>query len=124
MTRGFAVFCILILVGSFPACSGIEGPPENPIEEDTYINLLIELQLLKSYQESIPPDSVDVDSLKGLIFDKYGVTEQQFRVSHSLYQQQIDQQQQRVVRAIDSLKMEIGGEENMGMDSLRYGRNQ
>jgi len=121
MNRTAAAILALILLAGVSACSSVGGdaPPENLVEEDTYIHLLIELQLLRSYQESLPPDSLNVDSLKSVIFDKYGVTELQFRMSHSYYQRQVDEQKQRVVRAIDSLRMEIGGHEDAGFDTLK-----
>lgn len=121
MNRRFIGFLTMLLLSGTAACTGnvSDDPPENLIEEDTYINLLIELQLLKSYQESVPPDSTDIDSLKSLIFDKYNVSELRFRLSHAYYQKQVEEQRQRVVRAIDSLRKEIGGKPNAGLDSLK-----
>lgn len=94
-----------------PACSSEKKPPENLIKEDIYIDLLIELQLLSSYQKIIPADSVDIDSLTTVVFEKYSVSEKQFRNSHEYYQLQIKEQKQRIIKAIDRLKMEQVTEE-------------
>lgn len=121
MNRGLIGILIFFLLSGTAACTGYvnDDPPKNLIDEDTYINLLIELQLLKSYQESVPPDSTNIDSLKSLIFNKYNVSELVFRLSHDYYQKQVGEQRQRVVRAIDSLRKEIGGKSNVGLDSLK-----
>lgn len=126
MSKALTVLLTCALIAGIAACSdyATEAPPENLLKEDTYINLLIELQLLKSYQESIPPDSTDIDSLKNEIFDRYGATEQQFRISHDYYQIQVEEQRQRVIRAIDSLRMEVGGSESAGIDTLEGRRSQ
>ena len=121
MNRVWTGILALFLFSGAVACTGnvSDDPPEKLIDEDTYINLLIELQLLKSYQESVPPDSTNIDSLKSLIFDRYDVSELRFRLSHNYYQKQVEKQRQRVVRAIDSLRKEIGGKTNAGLDSLK-----
>ncbi|MDX1636988.1 MAG: DUF4296 domain-containing protein [Balneolaceae bacterium] len=98
----------LVFLGS---CSGPnDNPrPENLIDEDTYIDLMIELQLLRSYQTAVPEDSVRVkiDSLKNVVYRKYGVSEQQFMESHYYYQRQVEPQIDRITGAIDSLKMQM-----------------
>ncbi|MDX1617827.1 MAG: DUF4296 domain-containing protein [Balneolaceae bacterium] len=126
MSRGVTAIIALALLASISACSANDGvtPPENLIGEETYLHLLIELQLLKSYQEIVPPDSMNIDSLKKVIFNKYDVSEARFRKSHNYYQHQVGRQRQRVVRAIDSLRMEIGGRESIGLDSLKHRTGQ
>lgn len=94
------LFVCMLLAG----CMEEEPPPPDLIEEDTYIDLLVEMQLVKSYQEKVLPDSNLADSLMPKIMTKYEVTEDQFKRSHTYYQQQISEQQQRISEAIDRLR--------------------
>ncbi len=106
----FYLVLLLPLLGLITSCANNESPrPENLIPEDDYIELLIELQLLESYQESNPEDSakVNTDSLTQLIFDKYKVTRQQFVTSHEYYQREIKPQVDRIASAIDSLRKQM-----------------
>ncbi|MDR8392179.1 DUF4296 domain-containing protein [Aliifodinibius sp. S!AR15-10] len=112
MNNTFRTWLLLFpLVALLAGC--IEKPknpkPENLIPEDDYIDLLIELQLLKSYRASFPPDSAEpnIDSLKALIYDKYHVNEEQFLRSHRYFQSQVEPQVERVTNAIDSLKEQM-----------------
>ena len=94
-----ALFSGALLTG----CMHEESPPPDLIGEDTYIDLLVEMQLVKSYQERVLPDSSVTDSLIPKIMDRYGVTEDQFGRSHRCYQDQITEQQERINEAIDRL---------------------
>lgn len=101
-----SLFTGLLLIGILlDGCSYEESPP-NLIEEDTYINLLVEMQLVKTYRQGVPADSSKVDSLKQHIYAKYNVTEEQFRLSHEFYQQEPAKQKERVDMAIEQLRMD------------------
>lgn len=80
--------------------------PDNLIAEDTYIDLLVELQLLRSYAESKQTDSLTIDSLTSEVFDRYEVSDEVFRSSHNYYQQFPKQQIDRIEKAIERLKMD------------------
>lgn len=96
----------LLLFGCFlTGCEENPRPP-NLIEEDTYIDLLVELQLVKSYRESVPADSGVVDSLLKEVYKKYGISGEQFRISHIYYQEQYAEQKERVEQAIERLRMD------------------
>jgi hypothetical protein len=84
-------------------CHKYNKRPSDLIPQDQYINLLIELQLLKSYQIEQHPDSVKVDSLRKAIFAKYGVTKDQFKRSHLYYRRNVKQQTKRIQEAISRL---------------------
>lgn len=117
------IILVLAVAGMFLGCSeDVENQrPKNLIPEDTYIDLMIELQLLESYRTSIPKDSlkVNIDSLKNVIYDKYKVEEQQFLASHQYYQRQVKPQADRISNAIDSLKQQMV--KDGLMDSTRLG---
>ena len=80
--------------------------PKSLIDEDTYIDLMIELQLVRSYGESNSLDSLIVDSLTREIFQKYQVTDSTFVQSHRYYQTFPEKQLKRIETAIEQLKMD------------------
>lgn len=70
-------------------------PPENLIDEATYLDLYVELHLFNALVEAV--DSViNQDSLKVKLFEKYSTKESDFRASHSYYQSQTQLQQVRL----------------------------
>lgn len=106
-----AKICWLLLCVLMIGCTS--GPPEKPkdlITEDTYINMLVELQLVRSYGESSHVDSLVLDSLKNQIFQKYGISYERFKNSHHYYEQQPQKQKKRVAEAIERLKMDQVGQ--------------
>lgn len=99
------VISLLLILTLTAGCMEKDNPP-NLIEEDTYINMLAELQLVKSYRQDFAADSSKVDSLTNLIYKKYNVTEEQFRESHNFYQEDPLEQKKRVDMAIERLRMD------------------
>ncbi len=102
----FGIGIMLITI----AISGCLGPekipePDNLIPEDQYIDLMVEMQHIIIYR-SAEPDSVDVDSLKAIVYDEYGVTDEQYQASHEYYQRHVKQQLERVDKAIKRLEDE------------------
>ena len=93
----------LIICFIFSGCLG-DDKPANVVKEDTYIDLLVELHLLKTYLQQPPDSSTNIDSLQTAIYTAYGVTEQQFQESHSYYQQDIKKQSERIKKAIEDLR--------------------
>ncbi|HBX64983.1 MAG TPA: hypothetical protein DEG32_02035, partial [Balneolaceae bacterium] len=81
----------------FSNCMGTEKSPrpDNLIAEENYIDLLVEMQHITTYRNAMP-DSVNADSLKSLIYDKFGITEEEYLTSHQYYQKQVDRQLIRV----------------------------
>ncbi|HYW34175.1 MAG TPA: DUF4296 domain-containing protein [Balneolaceae bacterium] len=109
---------LLALTILLAGCRSHRKTPKNLIPQNKYINLLIELQLLKSYQQEQRPDSSTVDSLRKVIFKKYDVTQQQFEKSHKYYQQHVKAQNKRINEAIERLRKDRMGRQ----DSLRKRR--
>lgn len=99
-------FFLFLLLFVFTLGCEQNSPPPELIEEDTYIDLLVELQLLKSYRETVAADSGVVDSLQQQIYSKYDITKEQFRISHDYYQEQYIEQKKRVDKAIERLRMD------------------
>ncbi|MEX2604855.1 MAG: DUF4296 domain-containing protein, partial [Gracilimonas sp.] len=90
--------------------SGCMGPEETPkpknlIDQENYIDLLVEMQYIKTYRDAYP-DSVSADSLKNIIYKKYVITESQFLASHEYYQKQVREQLVRVDEVIRRIENE------------------
>jgi hypothetical protein len=98
---GLILMCILLA-----GCNHYNKRPKHLIPDSTYINLLVELQLLKSYQQAQRPDSVTVDSLRKAIFKKYGTNERRFKKSHTYYRRHVKQQNERIKKAIKRLQQD------------------
>lgn len=88
--------------------------PSDLISEDKYIDLMVELQLLQSYQKHQQPDSTTVDSLREVIFQRYGITESRFEQSHQYYQDHnIRNQRDRIGKAVEALRKDrIAGQDS------------
>lgn len=101
--RYFLLFLIALSVGS---CIEENPKPKELIAEDKYIDLLVELQLVRSYVESTNADSLTVDSLTKEVFNKHDISGDVFRASHTYYQQFPSEQKIRIEKAIERLKMD------------------
>lgn len=86
-----------------------KSTPENILEEEVYLDLLVETQLLAVVQEMSPTDSLML-VYKNELFEEYSTTEQAFLESHKYYQSQIDEQIVRislVQQRVDSLVVKL-----------------
>lgn len=97
---------IFLLFFSAFGCSDRPPKPDQLIQEGEYIDLMVELQLVRSYGETNSLDSLTVDSLTDEVFQKYEVTDSVFVQSHNYYQQFPKKQQTRIEKAIERLKMD------------------
>lgn len=96
----------VFLLALFASCSKEPQKPENLIDEEKYTDLLVELQLIRSYGNNADTDSTTIDSLKTKVFQKYGVSSEAFIKSHRYYEQFPQEQTQRAEDAIEQLKMD------------------
>jgi len=104
MKQRFGIIALLLII--LGGCSDNPEKPANLIPENKYIDLLVELQLVRSFADNAQTDSVTVDSLTQAVYKRYNVTAQQFQKSHNYYQQFPKKQKQRVEKAIEELKMD------------------
>lgn len=89
---------ILLLAG----CQKNESLPEQLLPEPVYIDLLTEMVLIQTYQ-SAHFDSARTASYTDSVFARYGLDEQQFKISHSWYQKNSVEQ----VRRMDSVRVHM-----------------
>ncbi|HET6528857.1 MAG TPA: DUF4296 domain-containing protein [Balneolaceae bacterium] len=99
-------FCLIILLLLSFGCKQTPEKPERLIPEKKYINLLVELQLVRSFSETTSKDSLSTDSLMQEVFNKYDISRQVFEQSHKYYEKFPKQQKERINRAIELLKLD------------------
>lgn len=99
----------ILLISIFLSCSDDPQKPDNLIDEDTYTDLMVELQLIRAYGENAETDSTTIDSLTTEVFQKYDVTAESFMESHKYYEHFPEQQKARTEEAIERLKMDKVG---------------
>lgn len=112
------LYAIVIAGFLLGGCSDDPGRPADLLPEDTYIDLMVEMKLLQNYQKELQADSTTIDSLQRLVFEAYEVPETQFRASHRYYQQDAEQQRERISTAIERMRKDFFG----AKDTLRPGQ--
>ena len=95
----------LLGLGLLVGLSACESDPQPSIDESTYEDILIELELIVTLHTQIM-DSTLTDSLIGVVWQKYGVTEELFNESHLIYVQDVDAQLERIKRISTRLSEE------------------
>lgn len=113
----------MIFTIGFLGCNSAPEKPKNIVPESKYVKLLVELQLIRSYSKNADTDSTTVDSLTSEVYEKYGVSREQFHKSHTYYQHFPQKQKNRIEQAIEKLKMELVTKQDStkSADSTRAG---
>lgn len=106
----FGLMVPIVLIAGSLVLSACRGPekiprPDDLIPEVDYVDLLVEMQHITTWRNS-RPDSVQADSLKALVYEKFGITEDQFLRSHTYYQKDVDGQLLRIDEAIRQMEEE------------------
>lgn len=104
MKRRFTPVFLLFSLLLFYSC-GDPTAPEDILEEDRYISVFTELVVINQLDDE-QLDGVSRDYLKEQVLEEYNITQEQFELSHQYYQQQPDQQIQRLDKIEESLKEE------------------
>ena len=87
-------FLLILIAFLFTSC-GDPTAPENLLEEERYIAVFTELVILNQIGEE-NLNGVSREYLNKQIFEKYGVTKEQFEQTHRYYQQKPEQHLQRL----------------------------
>lgn len=126
---GYPVVILSLVLSLAAGCSEDPNRPDDLIPEDDYIDLVVELYLINTFSETQLADSISVDSLREVVFEKYEVDSEQFRSSHSYYQDFPEAQKARIDSAIERLRMDEvqdteadtagGGNTNASSDTAR-----
>ncbi len=110
LRRAFSVFLMGFLVMASVSLTGCESQPEDLIDEDTYIDLLVEFELINSLHS----ESGDTDTVLRAtdeVFRTYEITEEQFLRSHEFYQTDVENQVLRHRTAVERVS-KVHGELN------------
>ncbi|GAB5409409.1 MAG: hypothetical protein BalsKO_17740 [Balneolaceae bacterium] len=99
------LFIIFILFASACDKSEVIPKPEFLIPEDTYVKLMVELQLFDALVYT-SEDSSYTDSLKEVLFNHYMISEEQFKESNTYYQSKPDEHIARIDSALKAIKTE------------------
>lgn len=88
--RAFFLFVLVLL---FVSCQ--RNTPDDLIPEDEYVQIFTELIILNQINDEQLND-VAREDLEHQIFDKYEVTKEEFRISHTYYQKKPEKQLERI----------------------------
>jgi len=92
----------LLVLLPFLLLTSCQEQPKDLISEETYIDLLVEFELLNNLHET----TEDTDSVLrkiSMVYEHYNTTEEQFIRSHAHYQQDVQKQVQRHRTAVERL---------------------
>lgn len=95
------VFLLIITFG----CSSESSPPDELIDEQTYQQMFMEFAIINQLDQRLLQNR-SRDELRELVYEHYNVTEEEFRISHEYYEQQVDQQLERVKEMSKILRTE------------------
>ncbi|TVQ10523.1 MAG: DUF4296 domain-containing protein [Balneolaceae bacterium] len=97
----YLILTVLLLA----SCS--ESKPDDLIEKEDFINLLVEFELLRTFQRT-EGDSLRTAEITNAVLDRYGITFDQFERSKEFYLIDSEEYRQLYREAIEQLNMEIG----------------
>ncbi|HKJ32136.1 MAG TPA: DUF4296 domain-containing protein [Balneolales bacterium] len=105
MHHRFYIVSLSLILGLFLVqCSGGPTPPQDLIPPKKYENLLVEFQLLKSYQ-TMYQDSAKTVELRQKVLKHYHVTLEQFKRSDQFYKLDQSAEHKRLRKALQVLNV-------------------
>lgn len=96
---------VVVLLITILSCSSESSPPNELIDEETYQQMFMEFAIINQLDQQLLQET-SRDELRDLVYEHYNITEQQFRISHEYYEQQVDQQLERVKEMSKTLRAE------------------
>lgn len=87
----FILLAGIMLLGCEPESSA----PAELIDEETYERMFIEFAIINQLDQHLLSNT-SRDDLRDKVYESYGVTEEEFRISHEYYEQNLDAQLERV----------------------------
>lgn len=103
MKFAVSVLCLFLFI----SCEEEEiiPKPEGLIQEEAYLSLVIEMQLLDAYAFT-SNDSTRIDSLKKELFDYYNTTENLYIHSNYYYQSKVEEHTIRIDSVLNIIERE------------------
>lgn len=109
---------VLILLIVLPGCSSESNPPDELIDEQTYEQIFMEFAIINQLDKRILEDRSQ-EELRQLVYEHYDVTEEEFKISHEYYEQNVEEQLERVRDMSDILREE---RDSLVVIERKYGR--
>jgi len=85
----------LVLIITAVSCSSHSSPPDELIDEETYKQMFMEFAIINQLDQQLLQNT-SREELQQIVYSHYGVTEEEFRISHEYYEQQVENQIERV----------------------------
>ncbi len=98
------VFAVILLITTI-GCSSESSPPDELIDEQIYQQMFMEFAIINQLDQQLLQQT-SRDELRDLVYEHYKVSEEEFRISHEYYEQQVDQQLERVKEMSKTLRIE------------------
>lgn len=110
---------ILIAITLLFAISCNEEEPDYLLDEETYIKVFAELAIIDQYDPTLLQNKTKED-LREIVYETYNINPEDFTRSHNYYQQNVDEQIER----IEKLNTLIREERNRIDEFEREGRKR
>ena len=89
------VYIILACFALFAGCKPETSNQDDIIDEQTYEHMFIEFAIINQLDERLLKNT-SREELRNKVYQHYGVSQEEFRISHEYYEQNIDEQLKRV----------------------------
>jgi hypothetical protein len=96
---------LILPVMAFVFAGCLNRPPDKLVDEETYKRMFVEFAIINQYDSTLLKDHTH-DELRELVYEHYGVSSEQFRVSHEYYESDLDAQIRRVGTINEMLRKE------------------
>jgi hypothetical protein len=96
---------LILPVMAFVFAGCLNRPPDKLVDEETYKRMFVEFAIINQYDSTLLKDHTH-DELRELVYEYYGVSSEQFRVSHEYYESDLDAQIRRVGTINEMLRKE------------------
>ena len=117
MIRAIVYGTLILSLFFYVSCSSEEAT----VEEEVYVKLLAELAILNAMSDLYMGDT-DYEIRREEILSEYNISEEQFRKSHDIYQQQIPEQLDRLQQVNIMLRQERDSIQQAERDFRRANR--
>lgn len=79
----------------FWGCEPESSAPDEIINEETYERMFIEFAIINQLDQQLL-NNISQEELRSKVYESYGVSEDEFRISHEYYERNIEEQIERV----------------------------
>lgn len=99
------LLAILLLFALISSCKSDPSKPQELIDEQTYERMFVEFAIINQLDQKLLENTSE-EELRNKVFEHYGVSEEEFEISHQYYEQQLEQQLDRVSEITKMLRSE------------------